>query len=113
MRLPLGDAATSSVPSISASRTFTCCVREVGHVLADEVGADRQLAVPAVDQHGQLHGARPAEVAQRVERGAHRPAGEEDVVDEDDEPVVDAAVGQHASAPARGRRAAAGRRGRG
>ena len=64
------------------------------HVLAHEVGADRQLAVPAVDQDGELHAAGPAEVAQRVQRRAHRAAGEEDVVDEDDQPAVDAGVGQ-------------------
>src|SRR5215472_6273388 len=31
------------------------------HVLAHVVGADRQLPVAPVDQHGQLDGARPAE----------------------------------------------------
>ena len=65
------------------------------HVLADEVGPDRQLAVAAVDEDGELDRAGPAEVAQRVERRAHRAAGVEDVVDEHDEPVVDAGVGQH------------------
>ena len=34
-------------------------------VLADEVGTDRQLAVAAVDEHGELHRSRPAVVATR------------------------------------------------
>ena len=44
-------------------------------VLADEVGADRQLAVPAVDQHGQAHGARAGRgrSARRGRRGCVRP----------------------------------------
>src|SRR5262245_65783844 len=37
-----------------------------GDVLADVVGADRQLTVPAVDEHGQLHALRPAVVEQRL-----------------------------------------------
>ncbi len=53
-------------------------------VLADVVGADRQLAVAAVDEDRQLHARRPAILEQRVDRGADRAAGEEDVVDEDD-----------------------------
>src|SRR5262245_49689392 len=40
------------------------------HRLAHEVGLDRQLAVPAIDQRRELHRARPAEVHERVERGA-------------------------------------------
>ena len=58
-------------------------------LLAHEVGLDRQLAVAAVDQHGELHDARPAEVDQLVERRAHGAAGVEDVVAEDDPAVVD------------------------
>ena len=53
-------------------------------VLADVVGADRQLAVAAVAEHRQLHPPRPAVVEERLDRGAHGAAGEEDVVDEDD-----------------------------
>ena len=57
-------------------------------VLADEVGADRQLPVATVDHHRQLHDAWAAEVDHRVERGADRPSGEQHVVDEDhDAPV--------------------------
>ena len=53
-------------------------------VLADVVGPDRQLAMAAVDDDGELHGVRPAVVVERVERGAHRAAGEEHVVDQHD-----------------------------
>src|SRR6478609_8802049 len=44
-------------------------------VLADVVGPDRQLAVAAVDEHGQPHGAGAAEVGQGVERGPDGAAG--------------------------------------
>ena len=43
----------------------------------------------AIHQHEQLHVARPAEVHQRVERGANRAPGEEHIVDEDDALVID------------------------
>src|SRR3954470_14446288 len=66
-----------------------------GHVLADVVGADRQLPVASVDQDRELHRPRPAEVAQRVQRRADRAPGVQDVVDEDDEPAVDARARQH------------------
>src|SRR5919199_4723323 len=54
-----------------------------GKVLADIVGPDRQLAVAAVGEHGQLDGARAPVVEQRLDGGANRPSGVEDVVDED------------------------------
>ena len=57
--------------------------RAVGQVLADVVRADRQLAVAAVGEHGQLDALGPAVVEERVDRRADRPAGVEDVVDED------------------------------
>jgi hypothetical protein len=76
------------------------------HVLADVVGPDRQLAVPAVDQHGQLHRARAPVLGQGVQRGAHGPAGEQHVVDEHDQPVVEAAVGHRGVAERAGRAAA-------
>ena len=81
--------STSSSPSISCSRTCTLCFSEVGRFLPDVVRLDRQLAVAAVDEHDQLDGARPAEVDQRVERGANRPPGVQHVVDEQDLAVVD------------------------
>src|SRR5436305_5210044 len=39
-----------------------------GHVLAHVVGTDRQLAVAAVDQDGELDGSRPAELEEGVQR---------------------------------------------
>ena len=62
-------------------------------VLAHVVGPDRQLAVTAVDQHGELDRPRPAEVAERVQGRAHGPAGVEHVVDEDHDLAVDARRG--------------------
>ena len=55
-----------------------------GQVLADVVGADGQLAVAAVGEHGELHARRAAVVEEGVDRGADRAAGVEDVVDEHD-----------------------------
>src|SRR4029453_11976414 len=63
-----------------------------GHVLADVVGAQRQLPVAAVDEDRELHSAGPTDVTQRVQGGAHGATGIEDVVDEDDQCVVDAAL---------------------
>src|SRR5947207_10981024 len=54
-----------------------------GQVLADVVGADGKLTVAAVGEHGELHPLGPAVAEQRFDRGANRPAGVEDVVDED------------------------------
>src|SRR6059058_1256951 len=53
-------------------------------VLADIVGPDRQLAVAAVDEDGELDPVGPAVVEERLDRGADRPAGVEDVIDEHD-----------------------------
>ena len=68
--------------------------RERRQVLAHEVGPDRQLAVPAVDEHRESHGARPAEVvaARRGRRGCVRPEIQH-VVDEDHGLAVDPAAG--------------------
>ena len=52
-------------------------------VLADVVGADRQLAVAAVGDDGELDAVGAAVVEERLDRGADRAAGVEDVVDED------------------------------
>ena len=62
-------------------------------VLAHVVGPDRQLAVAAIDEHGQAHRSRPTELGQRVEGRTDRSAGVEDVVDQHDDAVVDPAVG--------------------
>jgi hypothetical protein len=58
-------------------------------VLAHEVGADRKLAVSAVDEDGEANGARTAVVDERVHRGADGPASEEHVVDENHHASVD------------------------
>ena len=65
----------------------------------------------AVDQDGQLHRLGAAQLTEGVESGPDRAAGEEHVVDEHDDGVVDAAIGQLGAAePARGAQAE-GRRG--
>ena len=51
-----------------SSRTCTRSASEVGQVLADVVGADRQLAVAAVDQDRELHRARAGR-GRRARRG--------------------------------------------
>src|SRR4029453_13622116 len=48
-------------------------------VLAEGVRTDRDLAVPAVDEHGELDPLRSSIVEQRLYRGANRPACVEDV----------------------------------
>ncbi len=80
-------------------------------VLADEVRADRQLAVAAVDEHREPDRLRAAEVVHRVERGPDRAAGEQHVVDQDDDLAVDAARGDLGAAAACGPGASGGRRG--
>src|SRR5919204_988876 len=54
-----------------------------GKVLADVVGANRQLAVAAVGEHGKLHARGAAVVEERLDGGANRSPRVEDVVDED------------------------------
>src|SRR3954447_9860700 len=61
-------------------------------VLADVVGANRQLAVAAVDKHRKLDALGPAVLEERLDRGADRAAGVEDVVDEHDGPAVEREV---------------------
>src|SRR5262245_9123806 len=60
-----------------------------GEVLADVVGTNRELAVAAVDQDGELDRLRAPEVDQCVHRGACGAAGEEHVVDEEDAAALD------------------------
>jgi len=62
------------------------------HVLSDEVGPYRQLAVTAIDEHGQTDRARPAVVDERVHRGADGAPGEQHVIYENDDLVVDREV---------------------
>ena len=61
-------------------------------VLADVVGADRQLAVAAVGEHGELHALGAAVVEQRLDRRAHGAPGEEHVVDDHDRAPGDVEV---------------------
>ena len=60
-----------------------------GEVLAHEVGTDRQLAVAAVDEDRELDRAGPAELGERVHRGADGAARVEHVVDEHHDPAGD------------------------
>ena len=57
----------------------------------------------AVDQDRELHGARPAQVVQRVEGGAHRPARVQHVVDQDDRLSVHPAGRENGAAQRAGR----------
>src|SRR5690242_9156650 len=59
-----------------------------GHVLADVVGTDGQLAMTAVHKHRELNRTRPAEVQQRIHRRARGAAAMDDVVDEHDDLAV-------------------------
>ena len=49
-------------------------------VHAHDVGLNRQLAVTPVNQGGQANSRRPAQVANRVQRGADGAAGEQNVI---------------------------------
>ena len=109
--LALLDGHAVLAVAAPSSSTWTRSAIEVGQVLADVVGADRQLAVAAVDQDGELDARGPAEVAQRVEGGPDRAAGEEDVVDQHDRAALDALRRAGRCARGRGPGAAAGRRG--
>ena len=59
------------------------------HIAADIIGADRQFPVAAVDQYGQLHAARPAQIDQGVHRRTNGPAGIEDIIDQHDPFVIE------------------------
>ncbi len=77
----------------------------------DDVRLDRQLPAPAVDQHAEQDPPGPAEVGELIERGAHRPAGVEHVVHDDDGLAVERPGGWSRRPPAAGR-SPADRRGR-
>jgi hypothetical protein len=62
------------------------------YVLSHEVGADGQLAMAAVDQDGQTDGPGTAVVDERVHRGTDGASGEEHVVNEHDDLVIDGEV---------------------
>jgi hypothetical protein len=53
-------------------------------VLADVVGPDRELAMPSVDEDGELDAVSPAQLGERIERGSDGAPRVEDVVDKDD-----------------------------
>src|SRR5262245_49232185 len=61
-------------------------------VLAHVVGADRELAVAAVGEDGELHALGAAVVEQGLDRGADRAAGVEDVVEEADRAALEREV---------------------
>ena len=84
-----------------------------GQVLADVVGPDRELAVAAVGQHGELHALRAPVVEQRLDRGAHGAAGVEHVVDQHDGHAVERELDVRVSARPAGARGRAWRRRRG
>jgi aminopeptidase len=63
-----------------------------GEVLADVVGADRQLAVAAVGEDGELDAGGTPVVEQRLDRGTDRSSRVEDVVDEDTRHPVEAEI---------------------
>ena len=89
---PAAPIVTSSRPSSSVEADVDPLVLRGRDVLADVVGADRQLAVAAVDQRRELHARGPAEVEDRVDRGAHGAARVEDVVDDHDRAVLEREV---------------------
>ena len=65
------EIVTSSTPSISSRRTLTRSLAGGRQVLADVIGADRQLAVAAVAEHGELDALRAGRSrrARRSRRG--------------------------------------------
>ena len=71
---------------------------------ADDVGLDRELAMAAIDEHRQADPRRAAQVADRVQGGADRPAREQDVVHQHDLGTVDGegelGAAKHGPAPA-------------
>ena len=86
---PLPPSFTSSPRSTPDGLTFTISSRRVGRFLPDEVRADRQLPVAAVDHDGELHRSHPPEGVEGVQGGADRAAGEEHVVDQHDDGAVE------------------------
>ncbi len=81
--------STASRPSVGLEVDLDPLLARRGHVLAHVVGADRQLAVAAVDENRQLDRARAPVVHDRVHRRADRAPGEQHVVDEDDVLALD------------------------
>ena len=80
---------TSSFPSSSRTRDLHRLLAGRRERAAHVVGADGQLAVAAVHEHGELDARRAAEVDELVEGGADGAAGEEHVVHEHHRAAVD------------------------
>src|SRR5699024_7176792 len=55
---------------------------------------DGQFSVSSVDEDGELYRTWPAEVTKSVQSGAYGTTGEEDVVDQNDDPVVEPTRGE-------------------
>jgi hypothetical protein len=81
---------------LGSTKRFTTVVGRGDDGLPDEVALDRELAVAPVDQREEADRGGPPVVHQRAERGADRPAREEDVVDEEEVAVgrVEGDLGQ-------------------
>jgi hypothetical protein len=62
------------------------------HVLSHEVGAYGELAVTAIDEHRETDRAGPTVINERVHRGADGASGEQHVIHENDDLVVDREV---------------------
>lgn len=91
MRLvPLSAADEDRVLTVDLSQMHAhVLLRRGREVFADVVRPDRQLTMPAIHQNRELDRLRPAEIQDRVERRPDGPAGEEHVVNEDDDPAVE------------------------
>ena len=108
----LRDRRPRRAPSISSSsHAHLLASRRARHVLADVVGPDRQLAVAAVDQHGQLDRARAgrSRSARPARRGSVRPVYSTSSTSTTVAPVT--STGMRVGADRAGSAAAAGRRG--
>ena len=84
---------TASSSSTPVRWTRTRCTSEVGRFLPTKSARIGSSRWPRSTRTASWTAARPADVVQRVEGGADRASGEEHVVDQDDDLVVDAAVG--------------------
>ena len=83
------STSTSSRPSISVQAHLHALLTRRRDVAPDVVGANRQLAMAAIDERDELNRARAAEVDERVERGANRPPRVQHVIHEQNQPAVD------------------------
>ncbi len=54
------------------------------HITSDKCGFHRNLPVPAIDQHAELHPARASMLEESIQSGAGRPACKEHIVDQHD-----------------------------